>query len=86
VEPINATAFWAALGLSWAVLVAVIPATVWVVARLSGKVDWKEYRHDQDALKADISEIRKDIAVLNELKADISEVRKDIAVLLKRSG
>lgn len=79
-------ALWAALTLVWAVLVGIIIATVWVATKIGNKVDWKEYRQDQDSLKADISEMRKDIAVLNELKMAISEMRKDVATLLKRGG
>jgi Tfp pilus assembly protein PilO len=79
-------ALFTALALVWAVLVGITVATVWVATKIGNKVDWKEYRHDQDELKASIAEMRKDIAVLGELKKDISEMRKDIAVLLKRSG
>lgn len=85
-EHASPNALWAALTLVWAVLVGVVVATVWVANKIGNKVDWKEYRHDQDALKDALSEMRKDIAVLNELKEDIVEIRKDVAVLLKRGG
>ena len=65
-EPSVPTILVAGLALAWAVLVAVVLATVWLVSRMASKVDWKSYHHDQNQLKEMIAKLDKSIGILIE--------------------
>ena len=63
---ISPVLFWPAFAAFWAILLAAVGSTVWLMGRLSGKVDWHVYERNQTELQSEVTGLRTDVATLLE--------------------
>lgn len=65
-ENVSPAVFWTAFAVFWAVLAGAIGATVFLMGRLSGKVDWGAYAKDRSEFQKHIMDLKVSVEKLLE--------------------